>query len=996
MKSASEIWAAWTSGEFMGINKAHARVTVEPEWELETTDLAASQNGWPGDTPGPWRYFQSTSGSLNTEVEVPNIKSIQIDRSIDTDAASCTITIYNQWMDNNTSPSALPDQLGNPGYFTFNRGDSEEAQGRWNHQQNEWNNILMPMALIRTYEGWGGYTEVNGGTVPLSIGDALTGGYIVKTGTWIVDRVSIGANGLITLSCRDAGKLLIEQFVIPPLIPQSVSPLKYYRWRDDTYNSVWNPGGALAPQNDARVAFSYANSSSDILLGAFNSSVLGQYPAQACDNNASSYALGFGYDTADGPECVEWWEFAVNSNIDKVYINPYGGPYTVYVSVMENGVWQGTGNIPFTQTSFTDPVIGFSEGAIEADIPYLVVSGVTYNTPVTIGLPRSYNAQRVRVSFRGLMQTLLDYRPYRAGLYEVYGLLSSTVATTTRTAYALARHYSNGYWAIGENGQQFYFGEARELTKNDTVGISARIIAAEGHPTDAGFWTLEENGRVHAYGASTFLGDASATGATDFIDMAVTHTGNGYWLLRRSGGVYTYGDAEYMAGTYQGLSYTGELPTALVPQFTATAIAGHPTSMGYWITDSKGLIGNFGAASNVGQVSAPFPATGTPAAIEPTPTGNGYWILWQNGQIFNYGDATNVGQATGGSYSPTGTQVYVDLVRTNYPITGFTQGYWAMRSDATIVPLGAQYFGQPGSNDATIRSDGNYLDYLDIVKDLLGWCGFSLSEFSLGIGTRVAGIHGILESTGIYSDEPLAEDIFDKKPIMDAIRTIAEIVGYVTWVDEDGGFNFRSPNWWGPGNYYDDGSRVTMIPEVDEELQLFDYSITFEDAPLRSEIIIANQMPTEDNTSTITTRYTPPGQSILRGMVRPAIWANEVFNNPSEQQIMAELIAMHIWFSQRQGNVTCIANPCIQINDQVRIWERVTGESYIHFVRGVSTSHDLDSGEYTMTLTTHWLGSETSWVIQPSTSLGTGQIETSAALDAYLATSRIQQVLKTA
>lgn len=966
MKSSEQIWAAWENGEFVGINKAHARVTVEPNWFIDTYGyITPDGTNWPrADRPGPWRFYQSVEGPMTTEVEVPNVKSISIDRSIDTDAASCTITIYNQWMDNNGVTPVLAGQLGNPGYFTWNRGESPDAQARWAHETNAWNNVLTPMALIRTYEGWGGYTEVDGQTVPMDIEDAVDDGYLTRTGTWIVDKVSVANNGMLTLSCRDAGKLLIEQFLHPPLIPSAMAPLKYYRYKDETYTSIWDPGPGLGSTGANNVPLVYANSSSDVLLGEVNASVYGSTPSNSIDGNATTAAIGFGYDTPDGPEVVDWWEYSVNANLNQVYINPMGGGYTCYISVQENGIWQGDSTVPFTPVPFTYPPIGSSDDEIGADIAYVVSTGLSYNTPITITLPRTYNAQRLRISLRDHKETLLPDRIYRSGLYEVRAVMNSTtVSTTPNSAYAMARHFNNGYWVIDAAGQQFYFGEARELTKNDTVGISSTIISAEGHPTQAGFWTLETNGRVHAYGASQFYGDASSVGANDFIDIAVTHTGNGYWLLRRTGGVYTYGDAQYLSGTYDGNTYLGELPTALVPEFSATAIAGHPTGMGYWITDSHGLIGNFGVATNVGQVSAPFPSWGMPTGIVPTPTGNGYWILWPNGQVFNYGDATNQGQPVGGSFTGTESNPHVDIITTSVPLVGSDHGYWTLRLDGLVAAFGATFFGRPGSNEATIRSDGNYLDYADIVKDLVGWSGFTLVLDTFE-GRFVDGVNGIIESTGVFSEEPLSEDIFDKKPVMDAVRTIAEIVGYITYVDEDGGFHFKSPNWWAPGNFYPDGSRVSFLPEVDESRHLFDYSVTFEDAALRSEITIANQMPTDENTTTISTRYIPPGQNILRGMIKPAIWSNEVFNKISEQQIMAELIGMHIWFSQRQSSTTCVANPCIQINDQVRIWERTTGESYIHYVRGINTTHDLDTGEYIMTLTTHWLGSESSWVIR--------------------------------
>ena len=90
---------------------------------------------------------------------------------------------------------------------------------------------------------------------------------------------------------------------------------------------------------------------------------------------------------------------------------------------------------------------------------------------------------------------------------------------------------------------------------------------------------------------------------------------------------------------------------------------------------------------------------------------------------------------------------------------------------------------------------------------------------------------------------------------------------------------------------------------------------------------------------------------------------NGVFSNQDEQDMMAELISLHIWFQQRTGSVTCLANPALQINDQVRIYERTSGETYVHYVRGISTTHDLNTGAYTMVLTTNWLGDDTDWTI---------------------------------
>jgi hypothetical protein len=74
-------------------------------------------------------------------------------------------------------------------------------------------------------------------------------------------------------------------------------------------------------------------------------------------------------------------------------------------------------------------------------------------------------------------------------------------------------------------------------------------------------------------------------------------------------------------------------------------------------------------------------------------------------------------------------------------------------------------------------------------------------------------------------------------------------------------------------------------------------------------------------------------------------------------------------FSYRSNSVTIPGNPAIQIDDQVRIYERVTGETYIHYVSGINSKWDVQTGQWTYTLTTHWLGETpfSDWSFDPNT-----------------------------
>ncbi len=265
-----------------------------------------------------------------------------------------------------------------------------------------------------------------------------------------------------------------------------------------------------------------------------------------------------------------------------------------------------------------------------------------------------------------------------------------------------------------------------------------------------------------------------------------------------------------------------------------------------------------------------------------------------------------------------------------------------------------------------IVGQGNYTYYEDIVKHYLLWAGWWLYDELNPNSDPV--VFGIIDPSGVPGtdrgdDYIVPPDFFDKRSVADVINEFKEILGYVFYTDDDGAVIFNSPNWWGPGNYIDRTHKTASMYELDERHLLTDYTASFNGASLRSEIIISTSDPETEvgGADTVTTSFKPPTAALLRGQIRPSMWVNGKFTNKAEQEELAKLIAVHIWFQQRMGSVTIIANPLIQVDDQVRIFERVTAESYIHYVRRISSELDLDSGVYTMTLTTNWLGTEDEW-----------------------------------
>lgn len=787
MRSSQTIDEIWKSGFYAGDNRPNTRVTVEPDWYLNVTGQT-----YGASNAGPYRWFQRESND-QTEIEMPNIKSVQWDRTVDQSVATCNIEMYNQRMvnvDGATPEEPLPEVLGDPGYYLAEHGVSPEAQALWGHQTNEWEGVLVPNALIRTYQGYGGHDK--------TIAEAVEDGNLLITGVWLIDTVSSGNDGLLHISLRDVGKLLTDQQLYPPLIPKNRYPARFCRWR----------------MIHRRI------------------------------NNR---------------ERVE----------DEVNVTP---------------VVSGAAPMP-----------------VEAD-------------------------------------------PQAAG-----------------------------YWELRNNGQVFGFGDARRRKLNATTpntaapnygGAASNVnaIAINALPPDGdGYWVLHSDGKMLAYGQAEWYGDLRNQDI-NARDFAPTPTGLGYWILQQNGTVRAFGDAVHHGNaTVTGSNY-------------AQSIESHPTDDGgYWIMREEGEVTAHGSFSTYS--INPLLGGGTPSGTAPygidlqrdeyftrirrTSTGDGYWLVSGSGKVRAFGDANHYGEDQHADTRRWAANLYWDII----PYWGNDQGYGLPGSFDDFHQFGPnwEHFGSIEEEVQWIRKDGNYQDYADIVKRLLRWSGWVLYS-PTPAGNEPAPVFGSIESTGAYSSECLPEEMFDKKPVIDAITQIKELVGYLFYINEEGAAQFKTPNWWSPGNFDENGQPVDLIPDMNEVINVTGYNATSNDVDLRSEIIIATEDPVDGLLQGgSATRFRPFSADLLRGMVKPAMWTNGIFQTAEEQITMAELIALHIWFSKRTGQITVAANPNIQIDDQVRVYERVSSDTFIHYVRGQSMSHDLESGQFTMTLTTHWLGDQEDW-----------------------------------
>lgn len=936
--------------------RPNARVTVQLPWNdglpfPEYIVRPTSDNiGTYAKRGAPLRWFQKGDNS-QVEVGLPNVASIDIDRSIDNGAGTCHLTLLNQKMDP-IGESTTADQLGQPGYYTFDHGANVVAQRRWGHQLNPFYGLLFPNSILRTYQGFGGSDK--------TLTEAVTDGNLILTGVWIIDKVAIGADGKLQIDCRDPMKLLIDQMIYTPPIPKSGDlnyPLTYRRWILE-YSDVKASDKRTTELVPGDKNTAYSDSSSDRWY-SYDADIHGHHPLDATDGNPNTWWLGEGNSAPERSFAVNWIEYNCGEDINSVYINPWAGGYQVFVSVMEHGEWQGTNSVFYDY----HPLIGTQPTVVNtgADIPYVFTAGVPWETAQEYVLDRAYSADKVRLTFRNLVRTEFGPWLYRAGIREVKlrasgnGIVVST--SVPAIAFGAAPDYAGaGYWTVTENDQVDTFGDAQEFpyqpSSVDAVGLNSSFsntIRAKRDGT--GYWVLDNNGHVRAHGSAVHYGDFRTIHEVvvdpqlrdPAFELAITNTENGYWITRNDGRVYAFGDAE---------NYVSSI--SMAPGVMLATADGHPTAMGLWLCDQAGIVHAYGAAVHLGDATLPTKVT----ALRSTTTGDGYWVMCTDSSVQAFGDAWVWPDPNPFDAPTSWTDTYWDLIPSPDDL-----GYGVLKGTGEIFPRGTfNWFGGPiPGHQAQHRKPGNYLDYSDVIADLALWAGFLLYE-EVAPNARPS-VWGSIESTGAYSDDDLPLDMFDKKPFIDAMNQIKEIVGYLLYVDDDGSLIFTSPNWWAPGNFDENGFRVNVIPEIDETIQLLSYTAQVDDQSLVSEILISSEDPDQAEVGTVAIRLVPLTAKGLRGISKPFMWINGAFQKKEEMTVMAELIALHTWFQQRLGNVSCVANPCIQVNDQVRIWERISGETYIHYVRGVSTSQDLQGGSYTMTLTTNWLGDKDVWAI---------------------------------
>jgi hypothetical protein len=288
---------------------------------------------------------------------------------------------------------------------------------------------------------------------------------------------------------------------------------------------------------------------------------------------------------------------------------------------------------------------------------------------------------------------------------------------------------------------------------------------------------------------------------------------------------------------------------------------------------------------------------------------------------------------------------------------------------------------------------GNVSDYTTIVAWLLAWGGFFWPRDSSGFsyvtqsdGTKINYVHspqdslyrgvrqlphgriwGDLQYTGTAPISPIKFGDLDKQPLSDCINKIKEIIGFNFFIDEAGGAIWRQPNIYELGNYVSgaDGgphtSRTNEYVTIDENETLLNLTSTVSSKNVRERIFVAN---VSGKFGQVTEGYNP----YKSGLRRYGGWTDTHFESLEEAKVMADLITLRQFMTYRENTLTIPANPMIQIDDQVKVYEKVSSDTYFHYVTGITSTHDIASGRWTYDLTTQWLGEApgTRWVTELS------------------------------
>jgi hypothetical protein len=368
-------------------------------------------------------------------IELTNIKQFDWNRSVDAGVADCTLTLYNSIP---VAPEASVPGLGpdTPGAYTWVYGIGPSGSpGQVLRKEtplgpimaritpNPYGSKIIPDRVIRSYQGYGAdYTK-----------PPEKDPHLVCTGTWLIDDVIISSRtGLITIKCRDLGRLLLDQIVLPPIVPENWYPLQFSKYKDTPAITQRLSG--------ARTGFAHPSRSSVTVYHPDTSPEAGHYLADAFDLSADTYWLSIGNQVPNADYSFEYVEGVFPaSGVSGILCHVAGGPYTAYISVFANGSWQGSNTVPYNRNAPQ----AFQPGGNGSDIPYIMSVGISADEQAIINFPLVANATKVRITFTNLWDSGVGPYVYRAAVRTFEVLSDSSASGATDVVVQPAQHLGN-------------------------------------------------------------------------------------------------------------------------------------------------------------------------------------------------------------------------------------------------------------------------------------------------------------------------------------------------------------------------------------------------------------------------------------------------------------------------------------------------------------------------------------------------------------------------
>lgn len=430
----AETTAAWKAEAKIGSDRRPMQRATISRFRLKKFPY---DTAWaPGDGDMDWATLKQREGTFTSALfggdmdvrEIKNILSISWDRSVDQDVASCTIVLLNSDLTpiGNQERVEHSEDFDMPGFFTYNRGGDESIE-RWGFEDSGWEDIFIPDRIVKTYEGYGSVQGQPPGLDP----------NLYPSGTWLVDDVTYTHDGKITLTCRDIGKLLIDQIVFPPVIPYPEYPLTWSPIRSEMvtgrepFGGTWSQAildeGSARSSNDLYdveedddpdTSAPYVGPDVGVVQGHTAEDALATVVAvpEGEPDPPAPYWLSTGQERRDNRV---WWEFDFDDprSVAALRITAFGGPYRIYVSVMDStGRWKGKRKIPYDSALATKGV------DVYAGKPFVKTEIADRGRAFDVVLKQVYHdIVRVRITFTHLWDSKSSIAyPWRAGLRSVY------------------------------------------------------------------------------------------------------------------------------------------------------------------------------------------------------------------------------------------------------------------------------------------------------------------------------------------------------------------------------------------------------------------------------------------------------------------------------------------------------------------------------------------------------------------------------------------------